>query len=173
MRPNVNDARSLTDFAVLYKWDLQITKFPTGIADISNALNLRCLSAELPKVTFENFKVGIRGHKVGQNGIATFSDTLTFTFVETVDMAVMDFISRWRTLTQNVEDNTALTKEGAELTMILTQLGSNNEPIFNYEVFGCILNDYDPTGAIWDGETSDAVKPSLTVNYDYFTDGKV
>lgn len=167
-RPDITQIRNVGDFATLYQWYVTMPKKPVGISD--DDLNFRCLSTEIPKKTSQTIEVQIRGHKVRQPGIYDSTPTITLAFVGTVDNVISNFIRDWRE--KCVEEITGKheVKADVEATLMLTQLDRTDAPIWQYELFGCWLEDYDPTGGQWDGASSDILRPTITVSYDFFKD---
>ena len=169
VRPAIDAVAGIGDFSTMYRWNLSVVKAPPAAAVDSDALNIRCLSTEMPKVTFTNFRVNVRGHKVIQTGVPDYIDTLTFIFAETVDNTVMTFIRNWREACWEAKKGIAQTQDQIKGIFRIARLNSLDEEIYEYVLNGCVLNDYDP-GGTWDGETSDALKPNLIIQYDFFED---
>jgi len=48
-------------------------------------------------------------------------------------------------------------------------LDNQKTPIWQYILYGCFLDSYDPGGML-DAANSDAVRPSMTLSYDFFED---
>lgn len=175
MRPTIDQIRTAGDYARMYTWDLTIVKFPAAGAPYpsSDDLNIRCLSSEVPKMTGTSIEVNIRGHRIRQPGIYNYNTPITFTFVETVDGMVNDFFKRWRDACWATKTGRAAPKSDLEGTIILHLLDTNDNAIWQYKLIGCFLEDYDPTGGPLGGDTSDVLRPSLMLSYDYFEDTKL
>lgn len=169
--PTLESIRAVGDFATLYQWDLNFIKLPTAVGDTSvgQQLNLRCESAEIPMMTGQSVLVSIRGHRVKQPGIYEYNGVMTLTFVETVDSTVSKFIKNWRELCYQSETGAQAPKRDVEATIQLVRLDRQKRPIWRYELRGCFLEDSQP-GTL-DGSSSDSLKPSVVLAYDYFLDG--
>jgi len=172
-RPNIDEIRTIAEFATLYQWNLSFSRFPTfkgtGLATSPTELNLRCVSSEVPKLTGAPIEVTIRGHKVKQPGIHNYGGTIMLTFVETVDNTISNFIRNWREAIW--ESKTGIQGRVAEIEagIILQRLNRQDEPIWQYTLTGCKIEDYDSTGGSL-VETGDVLKPTITIGYDYFID---
>jgi hypothetical protein len=170
-RPQIEQIRGLGDFASLFRWNLTFAQFPTGVTGLPSIdeVNLRCESTDIPKSTNQKFEVGIRGHKIRRNGIQEYSPTLTFTFVETVDNKIHNFIRNWREAIWATKTGVQSGPSSTLQAIILIQrLDNLDNPIWEYKLNGSWLEDYE-FGQL-DGQTSDAMKPQMIISYDYFDD---
>lgn len=166
----IDQLRSMPDFAKTYKWDLQFLTLPVVGAftfPISEALNLRCESSEIPKTTNQKIEVDIRGHKVRQPGIMDYPGTLTITFSETVDNTIHNFLKAWREVIWETRTGRSFPKAQATATLKLTRLDSQDNAVWDYTIYSCFPEDYE-IGQL--DNASDIIRPSLTLSYDYFVD---
>lgn len=167
---NILDVRNLGHFATLYQWDFIFAKPPNlGSYPDTRALNFRCVSAELPVMQGQSIDIFVRGHHIRQHGIYDYTHNMTFMFVETLDNVISNFLRTWREACWEVETGNQGLKQDVEATVILHRLDNQKAPIWKYEVFGCFIESYDPGGQL-DAQNSDAVRPSITISYDYFKD---
>jgi hypothetical protein len=168
---SIDQLRALPDFARTYKWDMQFLTLPAVGAlafPISEQLNLRCESTELPKSTNQKIEVDIRGHKVRQAGINDYIGTLTLTFTETVDNTIHNFIKAWRELVWETRSGRSFDKAQYTATLKITRLDNQDRAIWDYVLYGCFLEDYD-LGSL-EGGTPEIMRPSMTLSFDYFVD---
>jgi hypothetical protein len=166
----IDQLRSMPDFAKTYKWDLQFLTLPVVgpfAFPISEALNLRCESSEVPKTTNQKIEVDLRGHKVRQPGIMDYPGTLTLTFTETVDNTIHNFLKAWREIIWETRTGRSFPKAQSTATLKLTRLDNQDNPVWDYVVYSCFPEDYE-IGSL--DNASDIIRPSLTLSYDYFTD---
>lgn len=172
MRPTIDEIRNIADFATMYQWNLIFAVFPSGLesAPDSSALNLRCISSDIPKLTNQPIEVNIRGHKVKQAGIHNYGGTITLTFVETIDGTISNFLRDWRELMWTSKEGSQFSKSECEAQITIQRLNRQNEAIWQYDLVGCQLEDYDPTGGTLSGDGNDVLKPTMTIGYDYFED---
>lgn len=169
-RPSMDQVRSVADFTTLFRWNLIFAQFPSAIAAPSSEdLNIRCESAELPKLTGSTITQSIRGHKVSQPGIHDYSETITLTFVETVDNVISNFLRSWREACWATNTGVTNPKSEVEAIILIQRLNSLDEPIWEYKLLGAFLQDFDPGGTL-DGSSSDSLKPSLVIKFDRFED---
>lgn len=170
-RPSIDQVRSVADFTNIFRWNLAFAKFPSAVASPPNSedLNLRCESAELPRLTGQTIVQNIRGHQVRQSGIYNYTDSLTLTFVETVDNAIHQFLKDWREATWETKTGIAQPKSDLEAIITLQRLNNQDEPIWEYKLVGAFLQDFDFGGTL-DGITSESLKPQMILSYDFFED---
>lgn len=170
-RPTLDQIRGLGDFVTQYNWNLRFTDFPDipGVPT-SDQLNLRCISSDIPKATNEIITLRIKGHAVKQSGITIPAGPIVLTFLENPNMMVTQFIASWRNACYNMLDGTALTNEQVQATILLEELDRQDEPIYYYELVGCRLGDSE-TGGPLGSDASEVMRPSMTIEYDYFREG--
>ena len=167
-KPTIEQIRGLGDFAVMYNWDLSFTTFPQVAHPDSDSLNLRCVSADVPKHTDDNIEINIRGHKKGQAGQRTYGGTIVLTFVETVDAMINNFLTAWSEACYATGTGVQQPNASVECDIQLHLLNRAGEPIYEWLLHGCRLEDHDPTGGTLSGDSNDTVKPTLTIRYDYY-----
>ncbi len=168
---NIESLRNLPDYAQVTKWDMQFVTFPLVGAFgslIPNEFNLRCESIETPKGNMNNVEVQIRGHKTYNSGILDYGNSMTLTFVETEDNMIMKLVKAWREISWATRTGKQFTKKETEATLLITRLDKQDKAIAKYTVYGCIYQA-DDFGTL-DGSSTDAIKPALTLNFDYFVD---
>jgi hypothetical protein len=166
-----DELRSLGDYATLWRWNLIFASLPAvGIPGVaaSQPINLRCESVELPKKTNQKIEVPIRGHKIFQPGISDYSGAITVTLTETEDNLVSNLIQGWHQLVFATRSGESFSKADVEATILIQRLNAQNEAIYQYSVRGAWLEDYD-LGTL-DGNSSDIMRPSMTLSYDFFTE---
>jgi hypothetical protein len=171
-RVNIDQLRSIGNVAVPYRWNLDFSSLPTGLNVDSSALNLRCESSDLPKLSSAGkIEVNIRGNKVLQQGIMNYSNTLNLVFYETEDSVVHQFVKDWRELCWKTKTGAQVAKADYEAVVLLTRLNHADEPIWEYKLVGCFLEDFD-LGNL-DGATSDSMRTTLILSFDYYEDRKL
>jgi len=176
-RPSITDVRNISNYTDIYRWNLIISSFPLlgslgGVLPFpsSNEINLRCESLVIPKMQNTKIEVNIRGHKVFQSGTAQYTNTMLLTMVDTVDQVVMNFIKTWRELVWQTRTGISQPKLQQEATIILHQLNSLDQPIYQYTLIGCFLEDFD-NGSLTN--ESNVRRPTVTLSYDYYDDGPI
>lgn len=167
--PSIENIRNIGHFATLYQWSMSVIQFPSGasLGLSSEDMNVRCVSATMPVMTGQSIDVNIRGHHIRQHGIYDSSHTLDLMFIEAVDNKITNALYQWRKACWEVETGVQKTKQEVEATIMLERLDNQHSPLWKYTLFGCFLEAYDPGGQLGEA-TSDAVRPSMTLSYDYF-----
>ena len=135
---------------------------------LSEQLNFRCESVELPKGSNQKFEVQVRGHKTFHPGIQDYGNVMTLVFTETVDNMIFNFVKAWRELVWESRQGRAFSKSDVEATILITMLDNQDNPRAKYTTFGCFY-EADDFGTL-DGSTSDAMRTSLTLSYDFYVD---
>lgn len=170
-RPTIDQIRGVGDFATLYQWNLHFLRSPGAIAglitDQGALLNLRCESTTIPKATNTKMPIEIRGHRVHQPGTNEYEGAITLVFNETVDNMVSNVISGWREACAATGTGAHGSRADIEATIMIERLNRQDETIWTYTLYGCFLESYEPGDL---GFASEVMKPSITLNYDYFAD---
>lgn len=164
-RPALEEIRSLGNFAHNFRWNMKIVKIDWE----QDMQNVRCVSSGIPKRTGTSTEIMVRGHKVKQPGVYNYEGTLTFTFVETVDRAVLTSIENW--VEGCWETNTGVTLSNADVKseVVLELLDNLDNVISTYALHGCFPESFDPIGGdLTDGSDAGLSKPTLTLSYDYY-----
>lgn len=168
---SIDQLRNLPDYAQVTKWDISFLTLPAigplGLL-VSDALNVRCESVEIPKVSVQKFEVMVRGHKTMQPGLIDYGNSISLTFTETVDNTIRKLVKGWRELIWSSRQGRSFPKKDLEATLLITELDNQDKVRSKITVYGCFLES-DDFGTL-DGSTSDAIKPSITLSFDYFVD---
>jgi hypothetical protein len=169
-RINLDQIRAMGDVTQTYRWLFNIVKAPTAVTfPTAAALDLRIETTELPKKTGQTVEVSLKGHIARYPGLYRPTGTLTFSFVETVDSVVAQWIADWRRACWADNLGTRAQKKDLEAVIQIQRLDNADEPIWQYTMKGCFPEDSNP-GQL-DGQSPDPLKPTLTVSYDDFTEG--
>ncbi|MDK1290205.1 hypothetical protein [Pseudoalteromonas umbrosa] len=167
---NIEDIRKLDDFAVLYKWDVQFAA-PSGVAFPSQEdINVRCLSSSLPTSAVQSIDIQIRGHHIKQAGISDDDHVITLTMAETVDNTVHTMLHNWREAIWKSGSGYQVKRAEYQTDFLLHRLNQQDEVIWHYKIIGAYLEGMDWGGELG-GDTSDIMRPVMTLSYDYFTMG--
>lgn len=163
------------EVATVYRWNITIDSAPAGLT-VPDNFNLFCSSAMPPRrEAGENIEIVIRGQKYQVPGIYDDSHNIELTFIENVNNSISTFLNDWQNLmwgggADNL-DGVLATEYKADLRM--TRLDNSDRPIWQYQPFGCWFMENDPVGSELAGDSSEAVRPTLTLYFDYFTQGPV
>lgn len=164
-RPTIENLRALPDFATLYQWNVALIKAPTGVTAPQN-FNYQCMTTGLPGVSNQIIEVQIRGHKISQPGIQDYAGSMDFTFIETIDTAIQNFLEQWKESQWKTETGVHSEREAGKADFQIQLLDRKDNVIATYNLLGCILETF--TLGELDGASSDTMKPSMTIKYDYY-----
>lgn len=170
MRADIHSLRMLTDFVTSYQWFLRFDSFPSGneFETTEDDMNIRCISSTIPTFKDQPIPTDIRGHKVWQPGIHQYTQNITLTMAENIDMMINNFIVGWREACRKTGTGVHMMKDEVEANITLVRLNRQDEPIWYYHLVGCFLAGYEQ-GEL--GTENTLFRPTLLINYDYFTDG--
>lgn len=164
-RPQIENIRGLPDFLTVYNWNVSITKPPAGVS-IPQNFNFQCKTSSLPTASNNPIEVDIRGHKTRQAGIQSYDGTLDLQLVETVDTALFNFVRDWRETQWATGTGVALARNDSSCDFQLQLMSRQDQVVKTYTLIGGILTGYQ-LGDL-SGDSSEALRPSITVTYDYF-----
>jgi hypothetical protein len=172
MNVNIDAIRAVGDFATVYQWNLSFVTFPNAVDSppSTDDLNIRCETTELPLNQGQSIDVMIRSLKVRQPGIYVPQGILSLQFIETVDSLISQFLYDWRQACFDVQSGAQGSKLDVEATVELDRLDRQGNVIWTYHLVGCYLEGAQ-LGQL-DGVSPEAVRPTLIMSYDYFTEGK-
>jgi hypothetical protein len=170
----IDQLRALPDYAQVTKWDITFLQLPAVGAvgfPASEDINLRCETVETPKATNQKFPVELRGHRTFHSGIMDYGNVMNLTFTETVDNFTFLFVKAWRELCWASRTGSAFPKSDLEATILLTLLDNEDNARASWKIYGAFY-EADDFGTL-DGSTSDAIRPSLTLSYDFYVDNPI
>ena len=178
MRPTINQLRALTDFSPSYRWDTNVA-LPSAVAQAinSNELNLRTTSMNIPKRTIEPIEVSNRGHKIFREGITNFSNNISLSTVSTIDAMMHKAIRNWHMMCWSDDGQTVYGRMSTnnpadrQATFTLTALNNTDQGYWQYLIYGAWLQDTD--FGDFQSDSSEILRPSLSMSYDFFIDGPV
>jgi hypothetical protein len=176
-RPGLNEIRSVGQPLSLFRWNVYFLDLPTlgvGAIAVSPALSARCLTSEVPKATGHVIDINIRGFQAHTPGYMKYPGQITLQFMEAMGslelLQISMLIKTWRDNTWGAETGTQKKKSSLQGTIALVQLDANDNEVWSYMLYGCLLKDYDATGGSLGG-TNEIMRPSITLAYDFWIDG--
>ena len=170
-RPTLDQLMNSGDYATTIHWSLSFSQLPAGLRGVieSDYINLRCESVDMPKASNSKIKITIRGHSVYQPGLTEPSGSISLTLYDTVDSKISEFIRLWREICYETGTGYQTKRSDASATVLLNRMDRQDHIIWSYELRGVFLEDYDPGGQL-QGSSAEALKPTITLSYDKFTD---
>lgn len=165
--------QALGEVQTLLHWNFNVSNPPQGISFPEN-LAIRVTTTDVPKPERENTVVELGGHTVNYTGKVKKSGQITVTFFEGTDAAVTEFIQTWlqKCWGSDGKDTTGLQAltSAVKADITLTMAGPDDKSTQTYKLIGCLPGLGDSGGQL--GQTADAMKPALTLDYDDFHWGK-
>lgn len=173
-RPTLDQLRHAGDFATTVHWDVSFPTLPNGLRGLvsSEYLNLRCESTDVPKATNMPIEIAVRGHFIKQPGLTRPSGQINLMFYDTVDSRVSEFIRLWREICYETNTGIQTARVDAQAVVLLNRRDRQDRIIWNYELHGVFLEDYDPGGQL-QSQSAEAIRPSMILSYDKFIDKKI
>lgn len=172
MRPTIEQLRYLTDFGPNYRWDANFVLPAAVAAAISSAdFNIRATSMTIPKRTVDVIEIANRGHKIFREGITNFSQTITVSTIATVDGMIHKACRNWGQMQWSDNIGAMSTTVAKDRQGIVSLRALNNADVgyWQYTIIGAWLQDSD--FGEYGSDSSDIIRPSLTIQYDYYVDG--
>jgi hypothetical protein len=172
MATTLDTIRNLGDFQQTFRFRLTFLTSPTGVAVDVEGMDARCETAELPKTTNEKIEIALKGLKMFQHGRADYGNSITMTFIETVDSSIKRMLAEWRKAQFDIKTG-AMAAPSANLKcdVGITLLNNQNQDVYTFKLIGCLLEDYD-LGQM-EGATADVQRPSMTLGFDYYDEAAI
>lgn len=161
--------------------------YSNGGEPSAESLEILCQSVEPPKKTIQTAEAMSRGIKIKIAGWADFGNTITITFMDTINNPVQNIIDAWQDLCFKTSmianadgggedygtgkgagtDNKASGAYGLryKTKIPLARVNMAGKIIYQVDVCGSFCEDFDPGGTL-DEQSSDISKPSLTISFD-------
>lgn len=172
MRPTIEQLRYLSDFGTVYRWDSQFI-LPAAVQSAINSaeLNMRLTSVSVPKRTTDAIEIANRGHVIFREGIARFSQQIALQTIETIDAMIHKAVRNWQQIqwSDNAGVQSTVVPKDRQATVRLIALNNMDQQYWSYSIIGCWLQDSD--FGEFGSDASDIIRPSLTLQYDYYVDG--
>lgn len=173
LRPSLEEVRSLSNLTQQFRWGIEIVKAPNIAPIDSYSVNLRAVSTTVPNANPTKTETIIRGHKIFENGIMDWVNTIDLTLVEAVDNIIARWIATWREGCWSRQGGvTGITQNKVDLEAIITlhRLDNKDQRIGSYTLHGVLLETTNYGELV--AEAPDSIKPQLTLSYDYFIENQ-
>jgi len=159
--------RELPNMQRVYKWDFFIPKLPPGLRlKGMDSLNERVETTTLPNRVNQVIEIMLKGFKVKQAGIPDYGGPLPLTFIEDEDGSFIKFIKDWENLQSEDGTGKQAPKKDVVADAEIWLLNSNLERTHGFKMLSAQPEDMAPGDL--SGDTSDVLKPSLSLGFDYF-----
>ena len=170
---SLSQIRTLPEAAPIYRWQIQFDRPPAAgvVVPTPDRYNMQCVSSAIPKRDAgSGIELIIRGHMVRLPGTYADTKTIDLTFFDTEDNIISEYLASWREAMWHYDTGRrGGSREDVTADISLIRLSNQDEPIWQYHLFGCYQEDYDPSGAEL-GADAEIMRPTLTLYYDFFTD---
>ena len=171
-RPSKTEIRNLPELADSFRWEISFPTKPSVFPE-DDELNLRCVSSGMPSRTMTGqVDVQIRGHHIMRPGPMDETHTLNLIFVETIDNTISQWLKDWRDAVYNPDTGVRQEQDQYQAQVRLARLDNLDNPIWEYVLEGCYLQEFDPGGDLA-GDAGQGIQPNITLYYDTFKDGPV
>lgn len=181
-RPSVNQLRKLGNFSQMFRWGIRVIEWPASLGASwknSQSFNIRAKSASVPEKSGESTEISIRGSKVRQPGIYSYTSPWTCNLLETNNTYVQGLLSAWANLCwdTNLRNSTGDSRGWTDYkTMLegvfeLNMLDNLDNPIYRYTLIGAYVEQF--TRGDFDSEAAEPMEPNVSFAFDYFTEGPV
>lgn len=165
--------QAVGEVQTLLHWTFNITNPPKGLT-FPEKLMIRVTTTDIPKAEHERTVVELGGHEINYVGKVKKKGQIAVTFVEGTDAAVTEFFHKWQQQCwgSSASDVTGKQAKTSDLKadIQIQMLGPDDEPTQTYKLVGCLPSFGDVGGQL--GQTADASKPQITLDYDTFFFGK-
>jgi len=167
----------LPDPLYTFNWEIQvpgINKVTESITDPEDFL-IRCRNAEIPGRGIEPIESYFMGMKQKFPGRSLFTQTITILMEEFQDQLVTKALNEWsenvfstKLSNTNAGISQKAKKRGGYATdvYLIFRGNENSELKQKYRLYNCFPENWDPVSL--DYATSDIVRPSLTLSYDWW-----
>jgi hypothetical protein len=166
-RTSMADVLSLPDSAQSWNWDLFIPTIPGSSID-PKLLTFKCKSTEIPGFAIEPVDISLHGVKKQEAGRATYTNTWSSTFIETIDYSTYLAFRGWRKYMRDWKNNTG-TNSSAYKKNLELDLFDNAGNIGQTSIL-CGAWPQEIQAVQLDGSQSAVVEMSVTWSFDYVSD---
>jgi len=166
----LNQVRALNRVVHLNDWVIKFVTVPNGagIEAFADGLDIRAVSVDIPRATLLPVQIDIRGHRYFVPGDTEFQPTLTLTLIETDDMNVLDAMNKWREFAYETMTGYKEQVDNIKADLKLFHLNRQLQPIWEYTIYGAWPTEFDPGGQLVGDKGADILRPTITLQYDYF-----
>jgi hypothetical protein len=166
----IENVRQLGEFAKAYNWKLQFLTAPNVLPfPTDDEVAILCTEAETPKYADESFDVDLTVGRIPVLGKAVPVGTQTFSFVETVDNPISNWLYQLSLLTNNIITGKQGNIEDIAFDIRLTRLDNQKVGVYEFKSIRCFIAEYDSSGGAF-GVDSEVVRPTVTLRYLAFTE---
>ena len=159
------ESQSLPDFLTNEAFVLMFGSIP-GESD-TKRLMLQCKTAPIPAETVESLEGQIAGYKKHQSGIRTWSGTLSVSFLETKDMAVLKRLRTWQQFCRGTQTGISVGySEDYTRTGEVTVFDSTGKVATTCKIYKMFPTEI-PEVSLDSSGSAAAVEVSVTFSFDY------
>jgi hypothetical protein len=159
-KATLSDIRSTIQPLTTYHWDVLIPQIPGGGDSV--ALSARAQSSTIPSKTADIITTRFKDVEIRNPGIKHYSESITLTFGETLDMKVAKAMRAWYELCSAFDSNRQQHTVGAaggtnpKTNIILNWLdGQTYAPVWELNCFGVWMRTYTAPRTFASGQSQD------------------
>lgn len=152
---------------VLGSWRYEFTATPSATSDqtIVQALKLRCQQVDYSGVTVETVPVPLHGHEIQFRGRQTFSKTISTTFIETVDGAVMNTMWNWKEMVVGTRSGNGAYRSAYSALGAIAIIDTSGKVAMSQQIFYMFPTEI--ANVSLDGSSSSPMTVTITWSYDF------
>lgn len=156
---------SLPDVLGNWRFELDITPSATADQNIVQALKLRCQQVDFSGVTIETVSVGLHGHEMNFRGRQTFSKTISATFIETVDGAILNSLLNWKEIVVGTRSGNGAYRQQYSALGSLGIIDTAGAVVHQQQIF--YMWPTEVSNISLDGASSGPISVSTTWSFDF------
>lgn len=173
MAVTLKQVQSLGPLQRQYKWNISFAlNGNSDLATLLSEVNVRCISAEVPKPRIEDITSAPHGIDIVEPGIIHLDGQINFKIVETTDLIARRIIYKLQQYAMADNDKVQYDIHTAgsntnimDLTTTLSRLDNSNKVNLRYKCYKCFIKDFTDPG--FESSSGD-VEPSFILRYNYF-----
>lgn len=166
----LNQVRGLSRVVHLNDWLIKFVTVPegAGIQSFADELDIRAISVDFPRATVIPQQIDIRGHRYFVPTDTEFEPTLNIQLIETDNTRVLSAMLKWREFAYETLTGYKAPPDEIKADLKIFLLNRQLQPIYEYTVYGAWPTSFDPGGQLVGDKGADIMRPTLTLQYDYF-----
>lgn len=155
----------MPDVLGTWRFELSISPAKSSSMDMTKAFKLRCQQVDFSGVQIEPVTVALHGHELQFRGRQQFAKTVSITFVETVDAAIIKALHKWKETVVGLKSGNGAYRSSYAAMGELKVLDVTGKPSTGQTIF--YMWPSDIPNVQLDGTSSTAFMVQVTFTYDF------